>query len=1053
MAELILAKVVAFLPETLAANAIYAVRAGVGFDLYITDTTGAVAHQLNGYSHPNHTGAVTSTGDGATALGSFTLSALNTAISDADVVGAIPLGPFADGATADTYRIGSAAGGNLLIAHPNFGEVALLWGDSFRAAFNNYGLFQGAHAEIGWGDAEYGHPHHGVATRLRRPALGQIEAYVSSGGRADFLVKDLSATGNGVFARLELIDAAATTAPVIDVRAPAADNVNKIAVRAVTLGGANSTNYALYASAAGGSGDYGIYVAAGRAFFAGDVETNGGKLVGFGSSSFNGVPEESFGVLRISSKAAVYSANQGAEITFWGDTSAQGNGLRAIYAGVYGVKENGNYLDNKGALVFLTNPVVAGDNSLRTKADLVEAARISSAGNLLIGTAADNGTRLQVSGSGVFTGWTKSAPVLLSALASAASAGDGATANIIDGATTTPGEVATGSGSLKQRVRSDGTNWRVDSGPAAAASHTHGNLTNDGAIGSTSGLPIKTGASGVLEVGAFGTGSGQFAEGNHNHDAEYAPVLGPDDYYVTGDEKVLLGQTSGNNTGDQDLSGYVLTADIDTLAELNSIVTDATLIDTGDSRLSDARTPTAHAASHVNGADDIQSATASQKGLATAAQITKLNGIAAGANLYVHPNHSGAITSTGDGATALGSFTLSALNAAISDATVATGGGTATGTNTGDQDLSGYVQTAAIDTLAELNGIITDATLIDTGDPRLSDARTPTSHGHGNLSNVGAIGSTANLPVITGASGVLGAGTFGSTANTFCQGNDSRLSDARTPTAHASTHVTGGSDKIRDATAAQDGLMTAAHAAKLDGVAANANNYIHPNHTGDVTSTGDGATVINKTAISSRAYVAPLPDDEVLIGDYSDSGNLKRTNCSQIAQLAPLQIPIGAVLDWAGAAAPDNYLLCYGQAVSRTTYSILFGVLGTTYGAGDTSTTFNLPDLRGMVVAGKDNMGGSTREQITSAGSGINGTLLGANNSAANAQTHTLSLPQIPAHDHSYFRRQAASTTGTGSASRALGTSDALTTGSAGGGEAHNNMQPTLILNKIIRAL
>jgi hypothetical protein len=99
----------------------------------------------------------------------------------------------------------------------------------------------------------------------------------------------------------------------------------------------------------------------------------------------------------------------------------------------------------------------------------------------------------------------------------------------------------------------------------------------------------------------------------------------------------------------------------------------------------DARTPTAHATTHVNGTDDIQSATAAQKGLMTSAAMSKLDGIATGANLYVHPNHSGAITSTGDGATALGSFDLAALNAALSDADVATGGGTATGSNTGDQ--------------------------------------------------------------------------------------------------------------------------------------------------------------------------------------------------------------------------------------------------------------------------------------------------------------------------------------------------------------------------------
>jgi hypothetical protein len=80
-----------------------------------------------------------------------------------------------------------------------------------------------------------------------------------------------------------------------------------------------------------------------------------------------------------------------------------------------------------------------------------------------------------------------------------------------------------------------------------------------------------------------------------------------------------------------------------------------TAVVTADARLSDARTPTAHAASHVNGTDDIQSATAAQKGLATAAQITKLDGIAAGANNYAHPNHTGDVTSTGDGVTAIAS--------------------------------------------------------------------------------------------------------------------------------------------------------------------------------------------------------------------------------------------------------------------------------------------------------------------------------------------------------------------------------------------------------------
>lgn len=66
----------------------------------------------------------------------------------------------------------------------------------------------------------------------------------------------------------------------------------------------------------------------------------------------------------------------------------------------------------------------------------------------------------------------------------------------------------------------------------------------------------------------------------------------------------------------------------------------------------------------------------------------------------------------------------------------------------------------------------------------------------------------------------------------------------------------------------------------------------------------------------------------------------------------PYSIPIGASIDFWGTTAPNSsFVLAYGQAISRTTYSALFSLLGTTYGPGDGSTTFNVPDLRGRVVA------------------------------------------------------------------------------------------------------
>ena len=110
---------------------------------------------------------------------------------------------------------------------------------------------------------------------------------------------------------------------------------------------------------------------------------------------------------------------------------------------------------------------------------------------------------------------------------------------------------------------------------------------------------------------------------------------------------------------------------------------------------------------------------------------------------------------------------------------------------------------------------------------------------------------------------------------------------------------------------------------------------------------------------------------------------------------------IGEVRMFAGPAAsiPSGWYQCYGQAVSRGTYSALFAVIGTTWGAGDLSTTFNLPDLRGRAMFGIDNMGGSAASRITSGGSGIAGNTLGAAGGNQATQTHTHAVTD-PTHNH-----------------------------------------------------
>lgn len=158
-------------------------------------------------------------------------------------------------------------------------------------------------------------------------------------------------------------------------------------------------------------------------------------------------------------------------------------------------------------------------------------------------------------------------------------------------------------------------------------------------------------------------------------------------------------------------------------------------------------------------------------------------------------------------------------------------------------------------------------------------------------------------------------------------------------------------------------------------------------------------------------------------------------------------VPAGIIAPYAGSAAPTGWLLCYGQNVNRTTYAALFAAISTTYGSGDGSTTFGLPDLRGRAVAGVDNMGGSAASRITAAGSGITGTTLGA---AGGSETHTLDTSQIPSHTHSGAVGTLTGVSFSGSADKSCYNSS-TTTGATGGGLAHNNTQPTLMLNYIIK--
>jgi microcystin-dependent protein len=158
----------------------------------------------------------------------------------------------------------------------------------------------------------------------------------------------------------------------------------------------------------------------------------------------------------------------------------------------------------------------------------------------------------------------------------------------------------------------------------------------------------------------------------------------------------------------------------------------------------------------------------------------------------------------------------------------------------------------------------------------------------------------------------------------------------------------------------------------------------------------------------------------------------------RVYQATHMLVPPGSVVAYISTSAPGGWLLCDGSNVSRTTYATLFSVIGTTFGVGDGSTTFTLPDMRGRVPVGYGSGAGLTARSLAATGG---------------EETHTLSVDEIPAHTHSYVTNtndQGVHTLTT-QASAADDADLSATTGSTGGGQAHNVMQPFLVLNYIIK--
>jgi microcystin-dependent protein len=210
-------------------------------------------------------------------------------------------------------------------------------------------------------------------------------------------------------------------------------------------------------------------------------------------------------------------------------------------------------------------------------------------------------------------------------------------------------------------------------------------------------------------------------------------------------------------------------------------------------------------------------------------------------------------------------------------------------------------------------------------------------------------------------------------------------------------------------------------------------------------------------------------------------------------------IPSGVINMWATTTAPTSWLLCDGAAVSRTTYAALFAVISTTYGAGDGSTTFNLPSLKGKVPVGRDSAdaafntmglsGGAKTHTLDTSEMPVHTHTQNSHNHTQDSHNHTQNAHNHaitdPGHAHTFsqwvlfYQSQlingANTTTNTGAlqstftvnsnttgitvnnqtptniATTATNQAQTATNQNAGSGSAHNNLQPYIVLNYIIK--